>query len=51
VQATAFAPTALEAEIRAKAAVLTGPGSARDWLPHGGVIVLDDGSSEVVPRA
>ncbi len=44
VQATAVAPTALEAEIRAKAAVLSGPDAATAWLPHGGVIVLDDGS-------
>jgi thiamine biosynthesis lipoprotein len=43
VQATAIAPTALEAEIRAKAALLSGPGHAADWLPDGGVIVLDDG--------
>jgi thiamine biosynthesis lipoprotein len=52
VQATALAPTALEAEARAKAAVLSGPDSGRAWLPHGGVLVLDDGSSEMIaPRA
>lgn len=52
VQATALAPTALEAEARAKAAVLSGPDSGHAWLPHGGVLVLDDGSSEVIaPRA
>jgi thiamine biosynthesis lipoprotein len=44
VQATALAPTALEAEIRSKAAVLSGPDGAADWLPHGGVVVLDDGA-------
>ncbi len=44
VQATAIAPTALEAEIRAKAAVLAGPEQAARWLPHGGVVVFDDGS-------
>ena len=44
VQATAVAPTALEAEIRAKAALLSGPADAADWLPHGGVVVLDDGN-------
>ena len=44
VQATAIAPTALEAELRAKAAVLSGPDGAAAWLPHGGVVVLDDGS-------
>jgi thiamine biosynthesis lipoprotein len=43
VQATALAPTALEAEIRAKAALLSGPDAAAAWLPHGGVLVLDDG--------
>jgi FAD:protein FMN transferase len=48
VQATAIAPTALEAEWRAKAAVLSGPGWARDWLPHGGVVVFDDGGYAVV---
>jgi FAD:protein FMN transferase len=44
VQATAVAPTALEAEIRAKAALLSGPAHAAGWLPHGGVVVLDDGN-------
>jgi thiamine biosynthesis lipoprotein len=44
VQATAVAPTAVEAEWRAKAAVLSGPGRAADWLEHGGVVVLDDGT-------
>jgi FAD:protein FMN transferase len=43
VQATALAPTALEAEVRAKAALLSGPATARDHLPHGGLLVLDDG--------
>src|SRR4051794_37002231 len=44
VQATAIAATALEAEIRAKAAVLSGPEAAPRWLPDGGVLVFDDGS-------
>jgi thiamine biosynthesis lipoprotein len=48
VQATAIAPTAVEAEIRAKAAVLSGPDAAADWLPHGGVVVFDDGTSTLV---
>jgi thiamine biosynthesis lipoprotein len=48
VQATAIAPTALEAEARAKAAVLSGPEAAPRWLPDGGVIVLDDGSARVL---
>jgi thiamine biosynthesis lipoprotein len=43
VQATALAPTALEAEVRAKAALLSGPAAAREHLPHGGLLVLDDG--------
>lgn len=47
VQATALAPTAFEAETRAKAAVLAGPRAAARWLSHGGVIVLDDGSTGV----
>ena len=50
VQATALAPTALLAEARAKAALLAGPLAARRWLPQGGVIVLDDGSHQVIER-
>ena len=51
VQATAVAPNALGAEILAKAALLSGPKRAPAWLPHGGVVVLDDGSARVVePR-
>jgi thiamine biosynthesis lipoprotein len=44
VQATALAPTALEAEVRAKAALLSGPDDARGHLPHGGLLVLADGA-------
>jgi thiamine biosynthesis lipoprotein len=51
VQVTALAPTALEAEIRAKAAILAGPGRAREWLPDGGVVVHDDRTAEVLPPA
>jgi FAD:protein FMN transferase len=51
VQATALAPTALQAEIRSKAAVLSGPGAALDWLPDGGVLVFDSGRHQVVPPA
>jgi thiamine biosynthesis lipoprotein len=51
VQVTALAPTALEAEIRAKAALLSGPETARDWLPDGGVLVADDGGFAVVASA
>jgi thiamine biosynthesis lipoprotein len=48
IQASALAPTALEAEWRAKAAVLSGPEQAEAWLCHGGVIVFDDGSHAVI---
>jgi thiamine biosynthesis lipoprotein len=48
VQVTALAPSALAAEISAKAALLSGPARARGWLPGGGVIVFDDGSHEVI---
>jgi thiamine biosynthesis lipoprotein len=48
VQASALAPSALEAEIRAKAALLSGPRVAASWLPHGGVLVFDDGSHQVL---
>jgi thiamine biosynthesis lipoprotein len=52
VQATALAPSALRAEICAKAAILSGPRAARSWLAHGGVVVFDDGSQEVIePRS
>jgi thiamine biosynthesis lipoprotein len=44
VQATATASTALKAGVRATAAVLSGPEGAAAWLPHGGVVVLDDGN-------
>ena len=48
VQATALAPSGIEAEILAKAALLSGPDSARGWLAYGGVVVFDDGELEVV---
>lgn len=48
VQVTALAPSALTAEVRAKAALLSGPRDARAWLPDGGLIVLDDESHEVI---
>jgi thiamine biosynthesis lipoprotein len=48
VQATALAPSALMAEIYAKAALLSGPRAAEWWLAHGGVIVFDDGSHRVI---
>jgi FAD:protein FMN transferase len=43
VQATALAPAGLEAEVRAKAALLAGPAGAAPHLPHGGVIVMRSG--------
>jgi thiamine biosynthesis lipoprotein len=49
VQATALAKTALLAETRAKAALLSGPERAEAWLPEGGVLVHDGGELEVVP--
>jgi FAD:protein FMN transferase len=51
VQVTALAPTATEAEALAKAAILAGPGNVAGWLSHGGLVVYDDASFEVVaPR-
>ncbi len=47
IQATALAPTALEAEMLAKAAVLSGVEGGSRWLPHGGVLVFDDGDYQV----
>jgi len=44
-QVTAVAPTAVEGEVRAKAALLAGPDVASDWLVHGGIIVLDGGKT------
>ena len=35
----------------AKAALLSGPDRAPDWLAHGGLFVRDDGSYEVVEPA
>ncbi|MBS1868813.1 MAG: FAD:protein FMN transferase, partial [Actinobacteria bacterium] len=52
VAATALAPTALEAETRAKAALLSGPLGARRWLvEHGGIVVHDDGAAEWIGPA
>ena len=49
VQATALAPTAEEAEVWAKAAVLSGPERAAGWLPDGGWIVLADHTVVEIP--
>jgi FAD:protein FMN transferase len=51
VQVTALAPTALEAEARAKAALLSGPAGAARWLPHGGVLVTEDRRIRVLADA
>ncbi|MGA2010820.1 MAG: FAD:protein FMN transferase [Solirubrobacteraceae bacterium] len=48
VQVTACARSGAEAEARSKAALLSGPAGAHDWLPDGGVVVYDDGSIDVV---
>jgi FAD:protein FMN transferase len=49
VQATALAPTGLDAEVRAKAALLAGPAGAAPHLPHGGVIVMRSGTVVELP--
>ncbi|HEY2716907.1 MAG TPA: FAD:protein FMN transferase [Solirubrobacterales bacterium] len=51
LQATAVAPTALLAEVYAKAALLAGPEEAPAWLPFGGVLVLAGGTVETVPAS
>lgn len=48
VQASAVAPTALEAEVLAKSALLSGPEDAESWLPFGGVLVPVEGEPEVI---
>jgi thiamine biosynthesis lipoprotein len=49
IQATSLGATALEAETLAKMAFLSGPDDAREILsPHGGLIVLDDGTVELI---
>jgi thiamine biosynthesis lipoprotein len=48
VQATALAPSGVEAEALAKAALLSGRKHAASWLLHGGVLVHDDGTCDVL---
>jgi hypothetical protein len=48
VGATALAPTALEAEVLAKTALLAGPRRGPRLLArHGGLVVRDDGEVEL----
>lgn len=49
VQVTALAPTGLEAEVLAKTALLHGADHAHQALPHGGVVVTEQGHVLVVP--
>jgi FAD:protein FMN transferase len=48
VQVTALAPTGVQAEALSKAALLSGPDRARARLTHGGVVVYDDGTFDVI---
>ncbi len=48
VQATALAPTAARAEVLAKAALLSGPARAAEWLTDGGIVVTDDGRRQLM---
>jgi thiamine biosynthesis lipoprotein len=49
ISVTALAPTALEAEALAKAALLSGPSAAQKWLKrHGGLLITDDGDVHFV---
>ncbi len=48
IQATAKAPTAFLAEIYAKHAILSGTEETSGRLPHGGVILLEDGTVEAI---
>jgi len=51
VQVSAIAPTAVEAEVRAKAALLIGSNTAAEWLEYGGAIVLEGGGIiEIAPE-
>ncbi len=51
VQVSALAPTAAQAEVAAKAALLSGPGGADAHLPYGGVLVCDGAYVRVVPES
>jgi thiamine biosynthesis lipoprotein len=51
VQVTALARTGLQAEVRAKTALLAGPEGIAEVLHSGGAYVTDDGAVHVVPRS
>jgi len=48
VQVTALAPTGVQAEALSKAALLSGPDSARARLTYGGVVVYEEETFEVI---
>jgi FAD:protein FMN transferase len=48
LQVTALAPTGVRAEALSKAALLSGPDGAAGWLRHGGLVVFDDNSIQIV---
>lgn len=48
VQVTAIAPSGVEAEWTAKAALLSGPERAGEWLRGGGLVVYEDGHFDVI---
>jgi thiamine biosynthesis lipoprotein len=51
LQVTALAPTGTQAEALSKAALLSGSERAAGWLEHGGLVIHDDGSVQIVdPR-
>jgi thiamine biosynthesis lipoprotein len=51
VQVTALAPTAVQAEVLAKTALLRGPAGVAATLRHGGLAVHDDGNAELLEPA
>ena len=52
MQVTALAPTGVQAEALSKAALLSGPDRAPDQLTHGGLVVYDDATFDVIePRS
>ena len=48
VQVSALAPSGVEAEAVAKAALLAGPRELVHRLPHGGIAVHDDGRTTII---